>query len=395
MAKQEIESVGIMEKLTSMTEMFKSLEMKIEKIERKVDSNDSPVDISPLASGLEIENQASLDKMIDIICGIQSDSLHGIGCDLDGADSARFKTWMRTTEKSIASKKVNVLTGSTAFVAWKEEVKKDLRLCMLLPVVEEPKSQGAVAAMSPLKRNQWIFADLLVTSYLTSRLGEKQKLVCAECKSAADIWVLLHETYASKSAATQHRLTEEWSFIVQKQQETMTDYIQRLNTQALVMRDADCPLSDQQRRFKLLSGLSEDYDIEKRIFASQNLSYQELCKAFIEMPALKRPQGVRSGGQSYVHSANYAKERGVGMADRPNICLVCGLDRHMTYDCPTGLTRNKDARGQWIPRCFNCLEEGHLSKMCRQPKRPWGTAKPGKRGGGGLIETGGPVPVDK
>jgi hypothetical protein len=381
-----------------MSELFKSLQMKIEKIEKKVESTDSPIEISLLASGLENEyeskNAASIDKMTDLTFGIQSDSLHGIGCDLEGADGARFKTWMRITEKSIASKKVNVLTSNTAFGDWNEEDKKDLKLCMLLPVVEEPKSQGAVAAMSPLKRSQWIFADLLVTSYLTSRLGERQKLICAECKSAADVWVLLHETYASKSAATQHRLSEEWSFIVQKQQEPLTDYIQRLNTQALVMRDADCPLSDQQRRFKLLSGLSGDFDLEKRIFANQNLSYQELCKAFIEMPALKRPGG-RSGGQSHVYTANFAKERGVGVADRPNICLVCGLDKHMTYDCPTGLSRNKDARGQWIPRCFNCLEEGHLSKMCRQPKRPWGTAKPVKKGGVNLTEKGGLVHDDK
>jgi hypothetical protein len=144
------------------------------------------------------------------------------------------------------------------------------------------------------------------------------------------------------------------------------------------MKDADCPLTDQQRRFKMLSGLSEDYDIEKRIFANQQLSYQELCKCFIEMHSLKKNvrTGIQASQSSYQQAYLARGDRGV--SERPNICLVCGLDKHMTYDCPTGLTRNKDARGQWIPRCFNCLEEGHLSKACRQPKRPWGTAKPAR-----------------
>jgi hypothetical protein len=102
MSKPENDDVGIKEQLTSMAEMFKSFQIKIESIEKKVDSTSSPIETNPLATGLEnvVNVKAiTLDEMTDLSLGILSDSLHGIGCDLEGADSARFKTWMRISEK--------------------------------------------------------------------------------------------------------------------------------------------------------------------------------------------------------------------------------------------------------------------------------------------------------
>jgi hypothetical protein len=75
--------------------------------------------------------------------------------------------------------------------------------------------------------------------------------------------------------------------------------------------------------------------------------------------------------------AYVARGYGGGGARMYSGCQVCGSDEHMTWNCPTGLTRNKDARGMWITRCFNCLEEGHMSRACRKAKKTWGAVKKG------------------
>jgi hypothetical protein len=53
-------------------------------------------------------------------------------------------------------------------------------------------------ALNPLRRSQWVFLNPLLTSYLTSWLVEKQELIFAECESATEIWVTLHESYTRK-----------------------------------------------------------------------------------------------------------------------------------------------------------------------------------------------------
>jgi hypothetical protein len=289
---------------------------------------------------------------------------------------------MKNTEKSLANKKVNVLSGTASFAAWKREVTTDLKMCGLLTGLEEPRSAGQLSAMSALRRSQWEFSDLLLISYLSARLGERQKLVCAECVTAADMWIQLHETYASRSAAAQHRLSDEWVTMTQRQGERLDDYLQRLRTHALVMRDAEIPKSDYEKKHRLLTGVSADYDLEKRIYATQDLSFEELCKKFRELAAIGgRPQtGGKSFSQGYQQAnlarGSYGQSGGGQSSNLPNYCKVCGAESHLTWDCPTGLTRNKDARGFWIPRCFNCLEEGHMSKTCKQAKKSWGSERP-------------------
>jgi hypothetical protein len=75
MSKQEIaDDVDIKIQLTNMSEMFRNFQMKIDKIEKKMDANlDLNVE-NPLIQGLN-EN-ANGDNVCDLTIGIQSETYH-------------------------------------------------------------------------------------------------------------------------------------------------------------------------------------------------------------------------------------------------------------------------------------------------------------------------------
>jgi hypothetical protein len=37
------------------------------------------------------------------------------------------------------------------------------------------------------------------------------------------------------------------------------------------------------------------------------------------------------------------------------------------------LKQSRDQHGFYLPRCFNCLAEGHESRQCKGVRRAWGT----------------------
>jgi hypothetical protein len=369
-------------RLDELTSMFQQVQLSVGQLVKKVvlTEEEERNDVPGLTPGM-IDEESEVSQMT---IGLGDETYHGIGSELKGKEALMFRNWMKMTEKALSHKRANVLTESSSFVAWKNGVVAELTMVNLLTALTDPKSVGAIDAMSPLRRNQWKFVDLLLVAYLIARMGEKQKAACAECKSAAAIWVKLHEKYASQTASSQHKLTDQWGDMIQREGESVEDFIERLNYLAMNMSEAGIPRTDQERRHRLLKGLNSEYDIERRIYFAQELSYESLCRKFMEMPMHPRGESnkIFQGPYKVHEQAHLAKGRMGGVGGQTggqrttHHCLVCGGSEHMTWDCPSGLTRNKDARGQWIPRCFNCMEEGHISRYCKLPKKPvWGHNK--------------------
>jgi hypothetical protein len=47
--------------------------------------------------------------------------------------------------------------------------------------------------------------------------------------------------------------------------------------------------------------------------------------------------------------------------------MICGVAGHLHWQCPTGLKTSYGSDGKPVPRCFNCLGEGHRSFDCPDP----------------------------
>jgi transcription elongation factor SPT6 len=62
-----------------------------------------------------------------------------------------------------------------------------------------------------------------------------------------------------------------------------------------------------------------------------------------------------------------SRDNNRGGGDRPKGCFNCGEDGHMSRDCPNP---KKERTGGDRPKgCFNCGEEGHMSRDCPNPKK--------------------------
>jgi hypothetical protein len=193
--------------------------------------------------------------------------------------------------------------------------------------------------------------------------------------------------------AAQNLLTAQWNGLKQMPGQSIDRYIEKIDYTALEMGAAGIPPTEQSKLYTLLAGAGPEWATEIKILRRTRADYTESCVILLESGAEAVSAAPEKGEQANAAFTQYGGRgrggdrsgrgrtagRGQGRgADLPFACYVCGSKDHNKWNCPTGLKQSVDGNGGFIPRCFNCLAEGHTSRQCKEEARAWGTFKHGE-----------------
>jgi hypothetical protein len=317
----------------------------VPKEESKVNTGDD--DFADLIEKIEIEDEDFLE------------SYHGIGSGLTPGEHSKLQKWQAEVRKDMVGQPTIVFDG-TGWLTWKKSIVNSLTLCKLTIPLEKQVTEEMQKKMSRFQAEKWKLADLMLQSFLAARLSTKIRRAVTACKDAHSVWNELAAIYASTSAAAQNKLSNEWERITQKPEQTVHEYIQALDYCAMNLESAGIPRTEQMKRHRLLEGLKPEWNGHKILFETMDFTYGAVCRKLIELGHQMDVEPDLKSGR--IVPAYFTRQQGSSEAAW---CNVCGSREHLTYKCPTGLQRTKDARGRWVPRCFNCLEDGHLRRDCK------------------------------
>jgi hypothetical protein len=324
---------------------------------------------------------------------------HGIGAgSLSAAEELAFDKWHRRTEKSLNGSRVKVFNG-TGWITWKQMILRDIVLNSLDATLLTHRTQDEVENMSPYLRKIYVTGDILLCGFLEAKLDSRAQNRIAASPTAALKWSKLEESYAKSSVAAQNLLTAQWNGLKQMQGQSIDRYIEKIDYTALEMAAAGIPPTEQSKLYTLLAGAGSEWATEIKILRRTRADYTESCVILLESGAeavgLSQERAAEQASAAYASYGGRGRgaDRGRGRsggrgqgrgADLPFACYVCGSKDHNKWSCPTGLKQSVDSNGGFIPRCFNCLAEGHTSRQCKEEARAWGTFKQGEvRASGG------------
>jgi hypothetical protein len=308
---------------------------------------------------------------------------HGIGSgELTAAEETLYKKWHRRTEKSLTGSKVKAFNG-TRWITWPQMILRDVILNELTDILFKHTTTQQVTEMPPLQRKKFVTGDILLCAFLESKLSDRAQTKIAACPTAYHKWQKLEESYAQQSVAAQNGLTEKWNNFKQTANQTVEQYIERIDFMSMEMAAAGIPPSAQAKLYTLLAGLAKSWDTEVKILKRTRATYPEACEILLEAGIEKGSS--QSEGSEHAYAAGGYPGRGGyqrsgyrgGRGQRgPMTCMVCGAEGHGSWNCPSGLRLNRNEQGSLIFRCYNCLKEGHRAVECREEKKRVGTVKP-------------------
>jgi hypothetical protein len=241
------------------------------------------------------------------------------------------------------------------------------------------KNETEVLAMDPFHRKRYVTGDILLCGFIEAKVNERAANRIAASPTAYHKWHKLEEIYAKTSLAAQNGLTEKWNGLRQTSAQTVEQFIEQIDYLALEMTAAGIAPTSQAKLYTLLSGASNAWNTEIRVLKTQRATYEQSCEVLIEAGIERHTKegekveralaaGVGGRGRGYGRGGyrGYPTDSGRGFRRQQN-CQICGVGGHEAYRCPTGLKVNMDTNGRPIPRCFNCLAEGHRSWECPDP----------------------------
>jgi hypothetical protein len=255
---------------------------------------------------------------------------------------------------------------------------RDIFLNQLKDVLLDEKNIADIEDMPPYDRKVYVTGDILLCGFIESKLNDRAANKVAACPTAFLKWEKLEQTYARCSVAAQNIMTEHWNQLKQQQNQHIEQFIEQIDFTAMEMSAAGIPPTDQSKLFTLLSGTAREFSTEVKILRRGHADYAESCLTLLEAGIEAQQCRHDKPEKALAAKMGWASKPGAAQSGPPGslplLCFGCGSKDHETKACLNAPPQQRD-RGFYVPRCFNCLADGHTSKECKQQKRAWGTFK--------------------
>jgi hypothetical protein len=254
--------------------------LKLENITLKATQTESTLSGGSGENSKAVTPKADKQTATSLLTGIPV--LHGIGCtELSVEEKITFNKWYRQTEKSLTGNRVKVFTGA-AWITWKQMMLRDVILNQLQDVLLVNTSMSDVECLPAYERKVYITGDILLCGFIESKLNDRATNKVAACPTAYLKWQKLEETYARSSVAAQNIMTEQWNQLKQQPNQTIEQFIEKIDFTALEMSAAGIPPSDQSKLFTLLAGSAREFSTDIKILRRGHANYEESCVTLLE-----------------------------------------------------------------------------------------------------------------
>jgi hypothetical protein len=250
------------------------------------------------------------------------------------------------------SVKVVKFTGKN-FILWKQSLEVYLKIADLFDFVTGTSVKPLEGTIA---RRQWEQMNNQAMAVLIGALTEEQHWLVTQCKSAAEMWTTLERTYMRRSAANKGQLIEEYESYSMGRGVSLDTYIRELKNKQEKLRGVGIVSDEEMKVLKLLRGLSEEYDMDRKIIENTpDISFEEACSKLLNEADIRRK---RVGTKAPMANAADGRPRPVRR------CFNCNSESHLSTSCPE-VRKVGTSFGKLT--CFVCGSEKHRASGC--PKR--------------------------
>ena len=257
------------------------------------------------------------------------------------------------------SLKLSKFDGSDNFSLWSNALLTILELAGLKDIMIGKESRPKEGSRSDL--GEWDYLDCQARAILQVYLVKAPLQLISGCETAAEAWKVLKDTYMRESRANKAHLIQEYESFSMGHRMSMESYIQEVKALIDRLRGVGVVLEDEMMVIKLLRGLREEFDVERKIISSsENLNFAEVC-ARLQSDALMSKKSYKDSPQANAASERQRPpKRKNGASGKGSYCYICGDSSHISPQCP-----HKKPGGGKVFVCYKCKKPGHKSADCR------------------------------
>jgi hypothetical protein len=222
----------------------------------------------------------------------------------------------------------------------------------------------------PEDLEEWRLINTKACNVLFSALTRDQQKNVVNCDLAEEMWNTLAQIFARKSKVNQAHLTQEYEDYHMRRGTTMQKYIQDIKGHLGKLRGVGVVYPESAMVLKLLRGLSEEYEMDRKIlFNMEDLSFEDACSRLLSESLMGSRYRGRAGqgsssnpGPALANVGQGKWRKGVPKPLADKKCFICQEKGHLSKDCP----KNSGKPGEKTIICFICGQKGHKSPECPQ-----------------------------
>jgi gag-polypeptide of LTR copia-type len=204
---------------------------------------------------------------------------------------------------------------------------------------------------------KWAEANMAAERAILACIGKNQITLVARCKSAAEMWTRLKDTYLQKDDSNILRLERELKTVEWRRDMTLEQYIQQIIDLVEQLRLCGHDVPDRQVKLHLLEGLPPKMSNFKDILLhDKSQTFDETCDSIRSHVGYHKKVELERHESS--SSSAYLGRRNNKRNMKGKSCIHCKKDNHSSDEC---YFKNKDKPDFSKIKCHRCRKMGHYA----------------------------------